>query len=61
MEGVMVFAKTPQATAKLSAQVSSKSMEKEYLAVKTGVPEPQKGELGDWLLQDGKTNTCRRC
>ena len=53
----MVFAKTPQATAKLSAQVSSRSMEKEYLAVTTGVPEPQKGELRDWLLRDGKTNT----
>ena len=57
VEGVMVFAKTPQATAKLSAQVSSRSMEKEYLAVTTGVPEPQKGELRDWLLRDGKTNT----
>ena len=33
VEGVMVFAKTPQAAAKLSAQVSSRSMEKEYLAV----------------------------
>ena len=53
----MTFAKTPQATAKLSAQVSSRSMEKEYLAVTTGVPEPQKGELRDWLLRDGKTNT----
>lgn len=28
VEGVMVFAKTPQAAAKLSAQVSSRSMEK---------------------------------
>lgn len=53
----MVFAKTPQAAAKLSAQVSSRSMEKEYLAVTTGMPEPQKGELRDWLLRDGKVNT----
>lgn len=57
VEGVMVFAKTQQAAAKLSAQVSSRSMEKEYLAVTTGVPKPQKGELRDWLLRDGKTNT----
>ena len=33
VEGVMVFAKTPQATAKLSAQVSSRKKKKEYLAV----------------------------
>lgn len=30
---------------------------KEYLAVTTGMPEPQKGELRDWLLRDGKVNT----
>ena len=57
VEGVMVFAKTPQAAAKLSAQVNSRSMEKEYLAATTGMPEPQKGELRDWLLRDGKVNT----
>lgn len=57
VEGVMVFAKTKQAAARLSAQVSSRSMEKEYLAVTTGVPQPEKGELCDWLLKDGRTNT----
>lgn len=44
VEGVMVFAKTPQATAKLSAQVSSRSMEKEYLAVTTGCARSHKKE-----------------
>lgn len=57
VEGVMVFAKTKQAAARLSAQVSSRSMEKEYLAVTTGAPQPEKGELCDWLLKDGRTNT----
>jgi len=57
VEGVMVFAKTKMAAAKLSAQVSNRSMEKEYLAVTSGVPQPEKGELSDWLLRDGKTNT----
>ena len=57
VEGVMVFAKTKMAAAKLSAQVSNRGMEKEYLAVTAGVPQPEKGELCDWLLRDGKTNT----
>jgi len=57
VEGVMVFAKTKKAAAKLSAQVSSRSMEKEYLAVTAGAPQPEKGELCDWLLRDGRTNT----
>lgn len=57
VEGVMVFAKTKQAAAKLSAQVSSRSMEKEYLALTEGIPQPPEGELCDWLLRDGRTNT----
>ena len=57
VEGVMVFAKTKKAAAKLSAQVSSRDMEKEYLAVTSGVPQPKKGGLCDWLLRDGRTNT----
>lgn len=57
VEGVMVFAKTKQASAKLSAQVSSRSMEKEYLAVTEGIPQPPAGTMCDWLLRDGRTNT----
>lgn len=57
VEGVMVFAKTKQAAAKLSAQVSSRSMGKEYLAVTEGIPQPSEGELCDWLLRNGRTNT----
>ena len=57
VEGVMVFAKTKQAAAKLSVQVSSRSMEKEYLAVTEGIPQPSEGELCDWLLRNGRTNT----
>lgn len=57
VEGVMVFAKTPQAAAKLSAQVSGRSVEKEYLAVTAGVPQPESGKLRDFLRRDGRTNT----
>lgn len=57
VEGVMVFAKTKAATAKLSAQVQKRDMEKQYLAVTCGIPEPEQGMLCDTLLRDGKTNT----
>ena len=53
----IVIAKTKQAAAKLSVQVSSRSMEKEYLAVTEGIPQPSEGELCDWLLRNGRTNT----
>ncbi len=55
--GIMVFAKTKAAAAHLSRQVSSRSIGKEYLAVVCGLPE--KGELHDFLLKDGRTNTSR--
>lgn len=57
VEGVMVFAKTKAAAAQLSAQVSSRQVEKQYLAVLSGIPTEKSGELRDYLLRDGKTNT----
>ncbi len=56
VEGVMVFAKTKAAAALLSAQVSSRQVEKQYLAVLNGIPTKRSGELKDYLLRDGKTN-----
>lgn len=38
VEGIMVFAKTKKAAAKLSEQVSSRQIEKEYMAVVSGTP-----------------------
>lgn len=55
--GVMVYAKTPTAAANLSAQVSSRGVQKEYLAVLCGtLPNPQ-GHLEHYLRKDGRTNT----
>ena len=51
VEGVMVFAKTKQAAAKLSVQVSSRSMEKEYLAVTDRMSEKRQGRLEDYLIK----------
>lgn len=57
VEGVMVFAKTKRAAARLSEQVREGLMGKEYLAVVCGIPEGASGELTDHLLQDKRTNT----
>ena len=56
VSGVMVFAKTKEAAAGLSRQISQKAADKYYYAVTDGVPEKAKGTLEDYLLRDGKTN-----
>lgn len=54
--GVMVFAKTSKAAARLSEQVRNKTFKKEYLAIVDGKPEKEKGTLEDYLLKNEKTN-----
>lgn len=61
--GVMVYARTQDAAAKLSAQIQSEAFGKEYLAVLDGTPEPAEGELHDLLFfdrQKGKSYAVRR-
>ena len=58
VEGVMVFAKTPQAAAKLSKQVADRGMDKYYLAVVEGQLEKD-GVLENYLVKDGRTNLSR--
>lgn len=61
--GVMVYARTQDAAAKLSAQMQSEAFGKEYLAVLDGTPEPVEGELHDLLFfdrQKGKSYAVRR-
>ena len=61
--GVMVYARTQDAAAKLSAQMQSEAFGKEYLAVLDGAPEPVEGELHDLLFfdrQKGKSYAVRR-
>lgn len=57
VEGVLVFAKTPQAAEKLSRQIADRTMEKIYLAVTYKKPDKEEGKLEDFLKKDGKTNT----
>ena len=58
VEGVLVFGKTPQATAALNKQHQNGAMKKEYLAVFTGTPAKEaRGTWEDYLVKDGKMNT----
>lgn len=54
--GVMVFARTRDAAAHLSAQIQKGTFEKYYQAVLTGEFPQEQGVLSDYLLKDGKTN-----
>lgn len=59
VEGVMVFARTKDAAAKLSRQVQERQMDKQYLAVVQGIWEEKSGVLENYLLRDGRTNTSK--
>ena len=57
--GVMVFAKTSKAAARLSEQVRDKTFKKEYLTIVDGKLENKTGTLEDYLLKNEKTNTSK--
>ncbi|HWS30978.1 MAG TPA: RluA family pseudouridine synthase [Clostridia bacterium] len=52
--GVMVFARTSKAAARLSGQISSRSAKKRYVAVVEGNP-PASGELFNYIVRDETT------
>ena len=54
--GLMVFAKTSKCASRLSEQVRTNQMKKEYHAVITGILKDKEGKLEDYLLKDEKTN-----
>lgn len=54
--GVMVFAKTSKAAARLSEQVRVKEFEKKYLVVVNGKMEKEQETLEDYLLKNEKNN-----
>lgn len=57
--GVMVFAKTSKAAARLSEQVRDREFQKIYLAVIHGVPDCLNGQLRHYLLKDKAGNTVK--
>lgn len=57
--GVMIFAKNPETAAKLSNMQQDGEIVKYYQAVITGELPDAEGEMVDYLLRDGKTNTTK--
>ncbi len=55
--GVMVFAKTSKAAARLSAQMKTGDFEKRYLAVTVGAPNEERGRLVGYLKKNTVNNT----
>lgn len=56
VSGILVFAKTKQAAAELSGQITSGQMQKHYYAIIYGIPTAEQGRLEDYLYKDPKTN-----
>lgn len=56
VSGILVFAKTKQAAASLSRQITDGRFHKYYYAVIYGKPVKEEGRLQDYLHKDGKTN-----
>lgn len=54
--GVMVFAKTSKAAARLSEQVRNKTFKKEYLAIVDGKLDTKRGTLEDYLVKNERNN-----
>lgn len=57
--GVMVFAKTSKAAARLSEQVREKIFKKKYLVIVNGKFKEKKGTLKDYLLKNERLNKSR--
>lgn len=54
--GVMIFAKTSKAAARLSEQIRQNEFQKEYLVVVDGKPKQEDGILEDYLLKNEAKN-----
>jgi 23S rRNA pseudouridine1911/1915/1917 synthase len=59
VSGVVLFARTSKAAARLSEQFREGTVVKIYCAVVEGPVAEAAGELTDWLLKDSSTNTVR--
>lgn len=59
--GVMVFAKTSKAAARLAEQMKGGGFEKRYYAVLCGAPSKKKGVLENYLRKNSVNNTVYVC
>ncbi|MCL2255572.1 MAG: RluA family pseudouridine synthase [Firmicutes bacterium] len=58
--GVMVFAKTSKAAARLSEQLKIGEVQKRYFAIVSGYLHDRVAHLSDWLVKDEKNNVVKR-
>lgn len=61
VSGVMVFARTSKAAARLSEQIRQRALDKYYLAVVSHRPLPDAGHLEDYLVKDPATRQVSVC
>ena len=61
VEGLLVFAKTPAAAKDLNRQLTKEGFGKYYRAVLTGTLDKVEGDLEDYLVKDGRSNTSKVC
>jgi 23S rRNA pseudouridine1911/1915/1917 synthase len=57
--GVVLFARTSKAAARLAEQFRSRAVEKAYWAIVEGTVEPPAGEYVDWLWHDERSKRMR--
>lgn len=57
--GLVAFARTSKAASRLSEQLRSHHMEREYLAVVQGADLPEEASLTDWLVKDETTGNVK--
>lgn len=60
VEGLLVFAKTKEAAAKLTKQLSAGTLNKQYYAVICGKLPEKSGELVDYLVKEGNSGRIGR-
>lgn len=56
VEGLILFAKTKEAAASLSRQLTGHTLTKEYLAITSSIPQKESAILKDYLKKDSKQN-----
>lgn len=61
VEGLLVFAKTPDAARGLNNQLTTRGFGKHYRALLEGIPVPGEGTLEHYLCKDARTNTSAVC
>lgn len=54
VSGVMVYALSQKAAAALSAQALDGRLQKTYLCLCAGIPEPREGQMHDYLFKDSR-------